>query len=248
MAATVSGGTVPLRLVQNFCKPLASREKMLTVVAVIIEVITKTLGKEQMRLMWEESQLFLKDFVPENKLEQFVRNQNLAWLEPNSVDSSENALSSEMDKMIFTTDTENEDIISWIKANISPSTAVQPQFIRALMTSVCKSALKTVGKKFEIDVRQLKHRVLLLGCYLKCNVALEVQALYALQSMVHNLEHPPNMLRTFFDVLYDEEIISEEAFNQWYNCDDAPPGDQAGKGVARTSVNHFFLWLHGEDL
>lgn len=55
-----------------------------------------------------------------------------------------------------------------------------------------------------------------------------------------------DILRVFFNTLYDEDIISEEAFNQWYNCDD-PPADQLGKGVAKSSVNHFFMWLRGEE-
>lgn len=55
-----------------------------------------------------------------------------------------------------------------------------------------------------------------------------------------------DILRVFFNTLYDEDIISEEAFNQWYNCDDLL-ADQLGKGVAKSSVNHFFMWLHGEE-
>ena len=38
------------------------------------------------------------------------------------------------------------------------------------------------------------------------------------------------VLRGLFDVLYDEEIISEEAFRRWQGSSD--PAEQAGKGVA----------------
>ena len=49
-----------------------------------------------------------------------------------------------------------------------------------------------------------------------------------------------DVLRTFFDTLYDEDIISEDAFNQW-DQDEEPA--EAGKGVARSSVVQFFNWL-----
>lgn len=49
------------------------------------------------------------------------------------------------------------------------------------------------------------------------------------------------VLRTFFDTLYDEDIISEDAFNQWDSSSDQ--GEMAGKGVARSSVEQFFTWL-----
>ncbi len=49
------------------------------------------------------------------------------------------------------------------------------------------------------------------------------------------------VLRTFFDVLYDEDIIGEAAFNQWDSSVD--PSEQEGKGVARQSTVQFFRWI-----
>lgn len=53
------------------------------------------------------------------------------------------------------------------------------------------------------------------------------------------------MLRSFFDVLYDEDGISEDAFYAWKKCSD--PAEQTGKGVAINSVNQFFTWLQNAD-
>ena len=50
------------------------------------------------------------------------------------------------------------------------------------------------------------------------------------------------VLKMFFDTFYDEDIISEDAFNQWEESTD--PAEQAGKRVAKTSVIQFFTWLH----
>ena len=53
------------------------------------------------------------------------------------------------------------------------------------------------------------------------------------------------VLRTLFDTLYDEDIISEDAFVQWDASKD--PAEMAGKGVARASVQQFFTWLQNAD-
>lgn len=53
------------------------------------------------------------------------------------------------------------------------------------------------------------------------------------------------VLRVFFDTLYDEDIISEDAFNQWEGSTDS--SEQAGKGVALASVVQFFTWLREAD-
>lgn len=45
----------------------------------------------------------------------------------------------------------------------------------------------------------------------------------------------------FFDCLYDEDVISEDAFYKWESSKD--PAEQDGKGVALKSVTAFFTWL-----
>lgn len=45
----------------------------------------------------------------------------------------------------------------------------------------------------------------------------------------------------FFDCLYDEDVISEDAFYKWESSKD--PAEQKGKGVALKSVTAFFTWL-----
>jgi len=51
------------------------------------------------------------------------------------------------------------------------------------------------------------------------------------------------LLRSLFDVFYDEEIVSEETFRRWQVSND--PAEQGGKGVAVKSVQQFFSWLDG---
>ncbi|KTG05265.1 hypothetical protein cypCar_00029832, partial [Cyprinus carpio] len=79
-----------------------------------------------------------------------------------------------------------------LQANLDEQQASSSTFVRALMTSVCQSAI-----------------------------------IY--------------LLRMFFDVLYDEDIIKEEGFYRWESSKD--PAEQQGKGVALKSVTAFFTWL-----
>jgi len=114
-------------------------------------------------------------------------------------------------------------------------------FLRALMISVVSSALSGESTNTHYNADAIKRHVKLLHKYLDRTVVLEVQALYALQALVHSLQHPPGLLSKIFDTLYDEDIISEEAFNTWHNSED--PKESEGKGVALKSVVQFFIWL-----
>ena len=53
------------------------------------------------------------------------------------------------------------------------------------------------------------------------------------------------VLQNLFDTLYDEDIISEEGFNNWEKSKD--PNEQEGKGVAMKQVVPFFTWLRQDD-
>ena len=48
------------------------------------------------------------------------------------------------------------------------------------------------------------------------------------------------MLNKFFHLVYDIELISEDAFHEWKNSND--PNEQNGKGVATTATRAFFQW------
>ena len=49
------------------------------------------------------------------------------------------------------------------------------------------------------------------------------------------------MLKVFFDTLYDEEVITEEAFLNWKLNED--PSRQEAKGPALQATSSFFDWL-----
>lgn len=49
------------------------------------------------------------------------------------------------------------------------------------------------------------------------------------------------VLRQIFDILYDDDVITEETFKAWESSDD--PAELEGKGVALNCVRGFFTWL-----
>ena len=116
-----------------------------------------------------------------------------------------------------------------------------------------------------MDAEQIGSRANLLQRYLY-DEQKELQALYALQALMVHMEQPASksamvhnvnysildcqsksrtvfldLLRMFFDALYDEDVIKEEAFYKWESSKD--PAEQTGKGVALKSVTAFFTWL-----
>uniref|UniRef100_A0AAY4AC25 Eukaryotic translation initiation factor 4 gamma 1 n=1 Tax=Denticeps clupeoides TaxID=299321 RepID=A0AAY4AC25_9TELE len=132
----------------------------------------------------------------------------------------------------------NQRIHDWVEANLDEH-QISSQFVRSLMTSVCQSAI-IYENPYKVNVEQITQRAKLLQKYLSDDQK-ELQALYALQALMVQMEQPANLLRMFFDTLYDEDVIKEEAFYKWESSKD--PAEQQGKGVALKSVTAFFTWL-----
>jgi translation initiation factor 4G len=244
----VQDGCLPLTSLRRICEPLSSMAGVL--VAEILHDMSHTLGHIKVGELWRSSKLQWSDFLkPNENVGEFVRKHKLEFTQsaeaPPSPDGKSlpvNKIWDELDRLIVVMGVVNEEVIDWIEANVGEAHVKEPAFIRALMTAICTSAITGEGTQCRVDEEKVKKRLVLLLKYLDHKETLELQALYALQALVHRLEHPPSVLRTFFDTFYDEDIISEDAFNQWENSDD--PAEQAGKGVAKTSVVQFFTWLH----
>ncbi|GAA6107879.1 eukaryotic translation initiation factor 4 gamma 3 isoform X1 [Tachysurus ichikawai] len=114
-------------------------------------------------------------------------------------------------------------------------------FLRALMTAVCKAAVRDETTSCRVDTAVIQKHLPVLQKYLNSDPELQLQALYALQALIVSLDQPPNLLRMFFDCLYDEDVISEDAFYKWETSKDL--AEQQGKGIALKSVTAFFTWL-----
>jgi len=114
-------------------------------------------------------------------------------------------------------------------------------FIRSLTQTLIQACLSGLETSVQLNPERLQRLAGVLKPYLDAVKEREVQALYALQALVHRLEHPNKLLHSIFDILYEIELISEDAFIEWEESTE--PGEQEGKGVALKSCTQFFQWL-----
>ncbi|KAI4798532.1 hypothetical protein KUCAC02_021987 [Chaenocephalus aceratus] len=156
--------------------------------------------------------------------------------------SSEELSSEELSKQIqrlIQDQADDQRLFDWIEANLDEQQMSSNMLVRALMTCICQSAIIYENRN-KVDAAKIKKRAKVLQKYLSDDKK-ELQALYALQALMVELKQPANLLRMFFDSLYDEDVIREEAFFKWESSKD--PAEQQGKGVALKSVTAFFTWL-----
>uniref|UniRef100_A0A8C9FG29 Eukaryotic translation initiation factor 4 gamma 3 n=1 Tax=Pavo cristatus TaxID=9049 RepID=A0A8C9FG29_PAVCR len=245
------GGISMRELIQEFSKPLLPVGRAGVLLAEILHLLCKQMSHKKVGALWRETGLSWKDYLPEGEdVHTFLMEQKLEFTESDCSSSSEalsekelsaEELNKQLEKLIVEDKANDEQIFDWVEANLDQSQMSSPTFLRALMTAVCKAAIIADSSSFRVDTAVIKQRVPILLKYLDSDTEKELQALYALQASIVKLDQPPNLLRMFFDCLYDEEVISEDAFYKWESSKD--PAEQNGKGVALKSVTAFFTWL-----
>ncbi|XP_070802001.1 eukaryotic translation initiation factor 4 gamma 1 isoform X4 [Pituophis catenifer annectens] len=239
-------GGIPMEeLFREIAKPLVPIGKATTLLVEILGLLCKGMSHKKAGTLWREGGLSWKEFLPENQdINKFITEQKVEYTMGDSSDApSRKELTSEelcrqLDKLLKE-NANNQRIYDWIEVNLSEQQVSSIMFIRALMMSVCHSAV-VFENPYRMDNLVIKSRAKLLQKYLS-DEDKELQALYALQALVVKLDQPANLLRMFFDALYDEDVIKEDAFYKWESSKD--PAEQQGKGVALKSVTAFYTWL-----
>ncbi|XP_053162665.1 eukaryotic translation initiation factor 4 gamma 1 isoform X13 [Hemicordylus capensis] len=239
-------GGIPMEeLFREIAKPLVPIGKATTLLLEILGLLCKGMSHKKAGSLWREGGLSWKEFLPEDQdVNKFITEQKVEYTMGDSSDApSRKELTSEelckqLDKLLKE-NANNQRIYDWIEANLSEQQISSNVFVRALMMSVCHSAV-VFENPYRMDSPVIKSRAKLLQKYVS-DEQKELQALYALQALVVKLDQPANLLRMFFDALYDEDVIKEEAFYKWESSKD--PAEQQGKGVALKSVTAFYTWL-----
>jgi len=194
--------------------------------------------------LWHKSRMSFADFKVDN-ISQFVKDNKLEFLDAPVVnglscdESKEESLSDRLDALLSKNDI--NILFGYFDENYPAPR--DNTVIRTLVSRVIISCIDG-GINTSYTLKESKLRefgVPILKKYLDAVKSLELQALYSLQALVHSLEHPNKLLHSIFDVLYDCDVISEDAFNDWEES--MEPGEQEGKGVALKSCTQFFLWL-----
>ncbi|XP_030077930.1 eukaryotic translation initiation factor 4 gamma 3 isoform X7 [Microcaecilia unicolor] len=245
------GGISMRELMIELSKPLLPVGRAGILLSEILHLLCKQMSHKKVGALWREAGLNWKNFLPEGEDERnFVKEKKLDFTVSDCCSPSEalskkeltaEELDKRLEKLVIEEKANDEQIFDWVEANLDEFQMSSPTFLRALMTAVCTAAIIGDCSSFRVDTAIIKQRVPVLLKYLDSDTERELQALYALQALIVKLDQPPNLLRMFFDCLYDEEVISEDAFYKWESSKD--PAEQNGKGVALKSVTAFFTWL-----
>ncbi|XP_056871011.1 eukaryotic translation initiation factor 4 gamma 3-like [Takifugu flavidus] len=98
------------------------------------------------------------------------------------------------------------------------------------MRAVCQSVIVDCGV-YTLNTYELLDRASLLKRFIKDDHK-QLVALNAVQQLVVHIDQPDGLLRMFFDVLWDEEVIEDETFFKWKSS-----------AVSVVSLHNFFTWL-----
>ncbi|CAJ1050159.1 LOW QUALITY PROTEIN: eukaryotic translation initiation factor 4 gamma 3 [Xyrichtys novacula] len=246
------GGGFSMRdLFSELSKPLLPVGRAGILISEILHILCKQMSHRTVGSLWRDSGLNWTDFLPEGEdVQTFISQQKLQFVLSDDSGSeasqskrilSPEELSQQLEKLLLEDMASDEQIFDWVEANLDESQMSSSPFLRALMTAVCKAAVKDDNTNCRVDTAIIQKRLPVLLKYLNSDTERQLQALYALQALIVALDQPPNLLRMFFDCLYDEDVISEDAFYKWESSKD--PAEQHGKGVALKSVTAFFTWL-----
>ncbi|XP_026096921.1 eukaryotic translation initiation factor 4 gamma 3 isoform X5 [Carassius auratus] len=245
------GGISMRELFSEFSKPLLPLGRAGILFSEILHLLCKQMSHRKVGSLWRDSGLSWADFIPETEdVHSFITEHNLDFTLSDGSNLTEavskrtlspEELSKQLEKLLLEDMAGDEQIFDWVEANLDESEMSSSPFLRALMTAVCKAAVKSEGSSYKVDLSMIQRRLPVLHKYLNSDTERQLQALYALQALIVKLDQPANLLRMFFDCLYDEDVISEDAFYKWEVSKD--PAEQQGKGVALKSVTAFFTWL-----
>ncbi|XP_077146227.1 eukaryotic translation initiation factor 4 gamma 1 isoform X1 [Ranitomeya variabilis] len=246
ISPVLTEGGIPMgELFRELTKPLIAIGKAGVLLAEILGLQCKGMSHKKAGALWQESGLSWNEFLSKDEdLNKFISDNKLEYTlgEESETPSKKDISPAELEKMLsklLKENCSNQKIFDWIEASLTDQQLSSNTFVRTLMGSVCNSAI-IFENPCRVDVNVIHTRAKLLQKYFN-NETKELQALYALQALVVKLDQPPNLLRMFFDALYDEDVIKEEPFYEWESSKD--PSEQQGKGVALKSVTAFFTWL-----
>ncbi|PNF16446.1 hypothetical protein B7P43_G10313 [Cryptotermes secundus] len=221
----------------------------------VLNLLVKEKGQVWIRQQWDTAGLKWTDFIPEDEVSEFVKKNKLEFTVDGPASAPSPSLSTplewdhvqeRLEKFLKKEEapTSFDHIFGWIDANVGHRVK-EPQFIRALMTAICSSAIESQKTSLKLNERRLQDYKKLMLRYVDTSGELEVQCLYAIQSLINKLEHPPGLLCNIFQTLWDSCMISNNSFIVWQNSEN--PAEQAGKGVAIKSLTTFLTSLGEVD-
>ncbi|KXJ23229.1 Eukaryotic translation initiation factor 4 gamma 2 [Exaiptasia diaphana] len=250
-ARTVIQGLVSLSEVGK----MLEGEKYLNTLLMVLKKLEHMNGQEWLIGSFNESKINLLNCLPEKDrcnetMVEILEEQSLAFLFPLL------RIQAELYKKIED-DPNSSNIYKWIKENIDSTLQSQPEFVNVLTTCALKYATHDSTLAKGVDTTQAPDKDLiekekyamrkmkpLLDRFLHEKTSLQVRALYSLQVFCYTNSFPKGLLLRMFMLLYDLEIVEEEAYVKWKEDVNE---DYPGKGKALFQVNTWLTWLETAD-
>ncbi|XP_063235143.1 eukaryotic translation initiation factor 4 gamma 1-like isoform X2 [Bacillus rossius redtenbacheri] len=221
----------------------------------VFSLLMKEQGPNWVKEHWDSEGLKWSSYLPASTVDSFIKEHNLEFLTGGAIASLCAPATVNMDDvhtrlLQFLTPDESghvapfDEICAWIAANVGERVQ-EPHFSRVLSSAVFRSAIYKHGNSWKLQEDSLMKNHSLLTKYIDNKEPLELQCLFALQALVHELEHPQGLLCQIFQILWDENIISSDSFITWEKSSD--PQELNGKAVALKSLTTFFTALKEAD-
>ncbi|XP_071840356.1 eukaryotic translation initiation factor 4 gamma 3-like isoform X2 [Apostichopus japonicus] len=255
IGAMAAEGATNFAFLRDVVQKIPREGKSAECMAEILKAGVNLTSETHMAKIWKTSNFTWSLFLPSGtNIQEFVKNKKVSFTEQpvdrvsQSTPKEETRIGNFQRDLILQFQNEsltNDEVFDFIEKSIPPDVRKTKEFIRALVSAVCFGAVKGEGTNSRGDHELLKKRSVLMQRYIDSDAKLELQALFAVQHLNYSLENPPGLLRLYFDVLYDEDVISEETFYSWRESDDA--AEKTGKGIALKSVTSFYTWLEESD-
>uniref|UniRef100_A0A8C1D1Z8 Eukaryotic translation initiation factor 4 gamma, 3b n=1 Tax=Cyprinus carpio carpio TaxID=630221 RepID=A0A8C1D1Z8_CYPCA len=238
------GGISMRELFSEFSKPLLPVGRAGILFSEILHLLCKQMSHRKVGSLWRDSGLSWADFLPETEdVHSFITEHKLDFTLSDGSNLTEavskrtlspEELNKQLEKLLLEDMAGDERIFDWVEVDLLSTVRMSNTPILCLLSAA-------EGSSYKVDLSIIQRRLPVLHKYLNSDTERQLQALYALQALIVKLDQPANLLRMFFDCLYDEDVISEDAFYKWEVSKD--PAEQQGKGVALKSVTAFFTWL-----
>ncbi|XP_071839833.1 eukaryotic translation initiation factor 4 gamma 1-like isoform X2 [Apostichopus japonicus] len=251
IGAMAAEGATNFAFLRDVVQKIPREGKSAECMAEILKAGVNLTSETHMAKIWKTSNFTWSLFLPSRtNIQEFVKNKKVSFTEQpvervsQSTPKEETRIGNFQRDLILQFQNEsltNDEVKDFIEKSIPPDVRKTKEFIRAVVSAMCFGAVKGEGTNSRGDHELLKKRSVLMQRYIDSDAKLELQALFAVQHLNYSLENPPGLLRLYFDVLYDEDVISEETFYSWKDSDDA--AEKTGKGIALKSVTSFFTWL-----
>lgn len=207
-----------------------------------IQYCTREVGPCFTRNMWKKNNIKWTDFMNENEVSKFIQTNKFEYIEDEKshpdIDTRESKEKRskrvvEHVEQVLKEGSNADNVIDYINGNI---VEVDKMFIKSLTTTLTSFAIKD-SSNYNLDIPCFqKICIPVLLRYLDSKEELELECLYAIQLLVHSLEHPRGLLGAIFGELNDADVIPQDTFIAWRDSKD----QSAGKGVAVKALNPFF--------